>query len=82
MSTGFAMKNRRRRALAFGSASFGLMVVTACGSPTTESAAAPPTAPPAAEQGVAGLQWSSPPTMQIDPSKSYEAVFITEIGDF
>lgn len=82
MSTVFAMKNRQRRALAFGSASFGLMVVTACGSPTTESAAAPPTAPPAAEQGVAGLQWSSPPTMQIDPSKSYEAVFITEIGDF
>jgi len=76
------MKNRQRRVLAFGSVSIGLMVVTACGSPTTESAAAPPSVPPAAEQGGAALQWSSPPTMQIDPSKSYEALFVTQTGDF
>ncbi|HEX9755392.1 MAG TPA: hypothetical protein VGA42_06775, partial [Gemmatimonadales bacterium] len=30
----------------------------------------------------AALQWSSPPAMQIDPAKSYEAVFTTVIGAF
>jgi len=30
----------------------------------------------------AALQWSSPPAMQIDPAKSYEAVFTTAIGAF
>ena len=42
----------------------------------------PTTAPPATELSAAALQWSSPPTMEIDPSRSYEAVCITEIGDF
>ena len=72
---------RHGRVLAFGVISIGLMVVTACGSATIETVAAPPTAPPAAEEAGAALQWSSPPTMEIDPSKSYEAVFVTEIGD-
>jgi len=76
------MRNQQGGVLAFGFAAIVLMVVTACGSATTEIVAAAPTAPPAAEQGAAALQWSSPPTMEIDPSKSYEAVFMTEIGDF
>ncbi len=86
------MKIRQGRVLAFGFISIGLMVVTACGStetvtppPTAPPSApptAPPTAPPAADEGEAALQWSSPPAMEIDPSKSYEAVFVTEIGDF
>jgi peptidylprolyl isomerase/peptidyl-prolyl cis-trans isomerase B (cyclophilin B) len=28
------------------------------------------------------LQWPSPPSMEIDPSKSYEAVFTTDVGEF
>jgi len=28
------------------------------------------------------LQWSSPPTMQIDVSKAYDAVFTTDVGQF
>ena len=76
------MKNRQGRVLAFGFVAISLMVITACASATTEIVAAPPTAPPATEKGTAALQWSSPPTMEIDPSKSYEAVFMTDIGDF
>ena len=92
------MKNRHERFLAFGIVSIGLMVVAACGSATTEPGAGPPiplpaalptapatavpTSPPAAEEQETLLQWSSPPAMEIDPSKSYEAVFVTEIGDF
>lgn len=76
------MVNRQRRVLALGFAAIGLVVVTACGSATTQTAGTPPTAPAEAEESGATLQWSSPPTMQIDPSKSYEAVFKTEIGDF
>jgi cyclophilin family peptidyl-prolyl cis-trans isomerase len=76
------MKKRHRRGIALGLAAIGLVVVTACGSTTTETAATPPTAPAGIEEGGAALRWSSPPTMQIDPSKSYEAVFMTEIGDF
>jgi peptidylprolyl isomerase/peptidyl-prolyl cis-trans isomerase B (cyclophilin B) len=68
--------------LALGLAAIGLVAVTACGSPTSETAATPPIAPAEAEAGGATQQWSSPPTMQIDPSKSYDAVFKTEIGDF
>ena len=75
------MKIRQGSVLATGFISIGLMVVTACGSATIETVAAPPTAPPAAEEGEAALQWSSLPTMEIDRSKSYEAVFVTEIGD-
>ena len=88
------MKIRQERFLAFGLISIGLMAVAACGSATTEPGAvsptsppaalptAPPTSPPAAEEQETPLQWSSPPAMEIDPSKSYEAVFMTEIGDF
>ena len=88
------MKIRQERFLAFGLIFVGLMAVAACGSATTEPSAvsptsppaalptAPPTSPPAAEEQESPLQWSSPPAMEIDPSKSYEAVFVTEIGDF
>ncbi len=92
------MKIRHERFLAFGIISIGLMAVAACGSATTEPGAVPPTpppaalptapatavptSPPAAEEQETPLQWSSPPVMEIDPSKSYEAVFVTEIGDF
>ena len=53
------------------------IAVTACGSPPNGAAATTE-----AEVHEAALQWSSPPPMQIDPSKSYEAVFKTEVGDF
>ena len=88
------MKIRQGRLLAIGFTSVGLMAVAACGSATPEEGAVPPTSPPAdpstavptsppaAEEGETALQWSSPPAMEIDPSKSYEAVFVTEIGDF
>jgi len=88
------MKIRQGRLLAIGLTSVGLMAVAACGSATPEEGAVPPTSPPAdpstavptsppaAEEGETALQWSSPPAMEIDPSKSYEAVFVTEIGDF
>jgi cyclophilin family peptidyl-prolyl cis-trans isomerase len=76
------MVNRKGMVLALGLAAIGLVAVTACGSPTSETAATPPIAPAEAEAGGATQQWSSPPTMQIDPSKSYDAVFKTEIGDF
>ena len=88
------MKIRQERFLAFGLISMGLIAVAACGSATTEPGAvsptsppaalptAPPTSPPAAEEQETPLHWSSPPAMEIDPSKSYEAVFMTEIGDF
>ena len=88
------MKIRQERFLAFGLISIGLMAVAACGSATTEPGAvsptsppaalptAPPTSPPAAEEQETPLQWSSPPAMEIDPSKSCEAVFMTVIGDF
>jgi len=76
------MNNRERRIFAFGLAAIGLMLATACGSATTGIVAAPPTAPLEAEKGEAALQWSAPPTMEIEPSRSYEAIFMTEIGDF
>ena len=76
------MVNRQRTVLALGLAAIGLVAVTACRPTTSETAATPPIAPAEAEEGGATQQWSSPPTMQIDPSKSYDAVFKTEIGDF
>ncbi|NIN67303.1 MAG: peptidylprolyl isomerase, partial [Anaerolineae bacterium] len=57
-------------------------MITGCRSAGTETVAGPPTVPPAAEEGRPVLQWPSPPPMEIDPSKSYEAVFTTEIGVF
>ncbi|MEX2029552.1 MAG: peptidylprolyl isomerase [Anaerolineales bacterium] len=67
--------NRHRRVLALGLAATGWLALTACGSAPTQAAATLP------EDGAA-LQWSSPPMMQIDPTKSYEAVFMTEVGEF
>jgi len=75
------MKVRQGRILAYVFISIGLMMVAACGSATTETLAAPTTAPAATGERSADLQWSSPPAMEIDPSQSYEAVLMTEIGD-
>lgn len=60
----------------------GLMLLTACGSTARVTSAPPPTVPAAADDSSAALQWSAPPAMEIDPSKSYEAIFKTERGDF
>jgi len=76
------MRNRPRRVLTLGVAAMGLVAITACGPTTTGSAGTPPSALAEAEDAGAALQWSSPPAMQIDPSKSYEAIFKTEVGDF
>ena len=76
------MENRQIRGLTIGFLALGLLAVSACGSATTDTAATPPPASMEAEEGGAALQWSSPPAMQIDPAKSYEAVFTTEIGEF
>lgn len=70
------MTTPQRRDIAIGVAAIGMLAASACG------AAAPRTAPSEAEGGRTALQWSSPPAMEIDPSKSYEAIFKTEIGDF
>jgi cyclophilin family peptidyl-prolyl cis-trans isomerase len=61
---------RHKLVLALAMLAIGSIAVTACGS-----------APSEAEVAGAALQWPSPPTMQIDPSKSYEAVFKTDVGD-
>jgi peptidylprolyl isomerase len=71
------MMHRHNVVLALALFTLGPMVVTACGSQPNEAAATTE-----AEVHEVALQWSSPPTMQIDPSKSYEALFKTELGDF
>ena len=76
------MVNRQRDIFSVGLAAVGLVTLTACGSGAAETAPTLPAASTEAEEGAAALQWSSPPTMQIDPTKSYEALFKTEIGDF
>jgi cyclophilin family peptidyl-prolyl cis-trans isomerase len=53
------------------------IAVTACGSSPNEAATTTESEVPEA-----ALQWSSPPLMQIDPSRSFEAEFKTERGDF
>lgn len=75
------MRLRKARALAIGFIPVGMMVLTSCGTAASEIIAAPTTAPSATEGGGTALQWSSPPAMVIDPSKTYEAVFVTEIGE-
>ncbi len=67
---------RHNRALGLALLVIGSIAITACGRAPNGPAST-------TEDEVAGaaLQWSSPPTMQIDPSKSYEAVFKTENGD-
>lgn len=69
------MRNHSVRVLALGVIGIGLMGVAGCQS-------APSTAPPEAEGGESVLQWSSPPEMEIDPLKTYEAVFTTAKGEF
>ena len=53
----------------------GAILATATGCARSGSSAE------ATEPGSA-LQWPSPPPMQIDPAKSYDAVFTTEAGEF
>jgi len=76
------MANRLRQVLALGLVSLGMAMVAACSSTPAETDAVTPAEPATAEMGGTALQWDSPPTMQIDPAKSYEAVFKTEMGDF
>ena len=76
------MTTRQRRDIALGVAAIAMVALSACGSATSGNAATLPTAPSEAEEGGTPLEWSSPPAMEIDPSKSYEALFKTEIGDF
>jgi cyclophilin family peptidyl-prolyl cis-trans isomerase len=76
------MTTRRRRDIGLCVVAIGMVAVTACGSALSENAAASPAAPTEAEGGGTPLEWSSPPAMEIDPSKSYDALFETEIGDF
>lgn len=71
-----------RRVIGLGVAALGFVAVSGCGPSSIETAATLPAAPGIAEEAGAPLEWSSPPTMQIDPSKSYEAVFTTEAGEF
>jgi cyclophilin family peptidyl-prolyl cis-trans isomerase len=70
------MMNRHKVVLALALLALGSIGVTACGSAPNEGAATT-----GGEPAGAALQWSSPPAMEIDPSKSYEALFKTEIGD-
>jgi cyclophilin family peptidyl-prolyl cis-trans isomerase len=76
------MTTLQRKGIALSVAAIGMVAVTACGSTRPDTGATPPTESSEAEVGTTALQWSSPPAVQIDPSKSYEAIFKTEIGDF
>ena len=76
------MEIQQRRTLAIGLTSLSLMVLAACVSASIETVAAPTTVPRAAEDSTTPLQWALPPAMAIDTSKAYEAVFVTEAGDF
>jgi len=67
---------RHKAVLALALLALGSIVVTACGSAPNGAAATTEVEVPGA-----ALQWSSPPTMQIDPSRSYEAVFKTGLGE-
>ena len=75
-----------RKKLAFGLFVIGACTIGACATASIETVPAPtvvpPTEPPAPQEGGATLQWSAPPPMEIDPRKTYEAVFMTEAGDF
>jgi len=66
------MTTLHRTAMAFA-LGFAVMGATA-GCATTTPEGQPASTEP--------LQWSSPPDMQIDPSKSYDAVFTTDVGQF
>jgi peptidylprolyl isomerase/peptidyl-prolyl cis-trans isomerase B (cyclophilin B) len=70
------------RVTVLGVAAICFVGLAGCATATPQTDA--PSLPASSEPPEAGsaLQWSSPPPMQIDPSKSYEAVFKTEVGDF
>ena len=70
------MRSRHKVVLASALLALGSIAATACGQTPNQAATTTE-----AEAPGAALQWSSPPTMEIDPSKSYEAVFKAEIGD-
>jgi cyclophilin family peptidyl-prolyl cis-trans isomerase len=70
------MMHRHKVVLAVALLALGSIAVPACGSAPNKAAA-----PTGVESAGAALQWSSPPTMQIDPSKAYEAVLKTGDGD-
>ena len=76
------MTTRQRSCFALAVAAIGLAALSACASATSDNATTPPNAPSETEEGGTPLEWSSPPAMEIDPSKSYEALFKTEVGDF
>jgi cyclophilin family peptidyl-prolyl cis-trans isomerase len=69
------MTTSRLRAIGFGLALAAMTGLSGCAPATTETVGTAPAAEPV-------RQWSSPPMMQIDPSKSYRAVFTTEVGQF
>ena len=66
---------RLTRPITLGIAVASLAMVAACGPAQGEPDAAP-------QQPASGLQWSSPPSMQLGSSTSYQAVFTTEAGEF
>ncbi len=70
------MLHRHNTAFAVGLLALGSIAVTACASAPNAV-----TATPRAEVAGEALLWPSPPEMQIDPNKLYEAVLKTEIGD-
>jgi cyclophilin family peptidyl-prolyl cis-trans isomerase len=63
------------RAIAFGLAIAVMGTLSGCAPATGETSVTGP-------ESESALQWSSPPAMQIDPSRSYEALFTTEVGEF
>jgi peptidylprolyl isomerase/peptidyl-prolyl cis-trans isomerase B (cyclophilin B) len=76
------MAHRLRQVLALGLGLLGIAIVAACSSAPAATGAAALAEPATAETGGTALQWDSPPTMEIDPAKAYEAVFKTELGEF
>ena len=76
------MRTIQTRFVIGGLAAVVLLALAACGPASTEIPEAPPPGLPGANGGGTPLQWSSPPDMEIDPARSYEALFKTEGGDF
>jgi cyclophilin family peptidyl-prolyl cis-trans isomerase len=62
-------------------AATGLLALTGCGTAAIPSPDSPTAVPAEGEGGEHDLQWPSPPAMQIDPSKHYEAVLKTDLGE-
>lgn len=76
------MEALQRSFVALGLAATALVAVAACGPASAEPTPTSTLSHAEVENGDSLLQWSSPPAMEIDPSKSYEAIFKTEVGDF